>query len=159
MKKGLFEGVHRILVEKVLQAWFLLQRGYNELIFGAKWSNDVVFSIMIFFYLSWLLLLWVFFFISWTNYYLDVLIITNERVIDIEQLSLFARDIAEVGLHNIEDIRVAVVGVIPTLFGFGNLFLQTAGASREFVIKNIPKPLEIKDLIVRAQHKKGLSNM
>ncbi len=38
----------------------------------------------------WLLFIWITFFVIWTDYYLDILIITDKRVIDIEQQGLFS---------------------------------------------------------------------
>lgn len=96
---------------------------------------------------GWWLVLWITFFISWTNYYLDVLLITNKRVVDIEQIGLFARDLAEVRLENVQDIRVEVIGILPSLLDYGNVHIQSAGATKEFLIKNIQDPHGAKDLI------------
>ena len=103
----------------------------------------------LFLWIAWLLFLWVFFGVSWTNYYLDTLLVTNKRVIDIDQIGLFARDVAEVRIAKIEDIRVEVLGIIPSFFHYGNLHIQTAGESREFIIHNIPRPQKIADAISR----------
>ncbi|MEK7083160.1 MAG: hypothetical protein AAB972_03225, partial [Patescibacteria group bacterium] len=35
-----------------------------------------------------------------TNYYLDILIVTDQRIIDVEQLGLFARDVISAPLQN-----------------------------------------------------------
>ena len=81
-----------------------------------------------FFYLVWLELSWIMFTIAWTtNYYLDIVLITNRRLLKIEQRGLFARDIAEMRLERIQDIRVDVMGIIPSLLDFGTLKVQTAG--------------------------------
>lgn len=93
------------------------------------------------------LLLWFAFSIIWTNYYLDVLIITNKRIIDIEQLGLFARDITEVRIDNIEDVKTEIIGIIASLLNMGNLYIQTAGESREMIIKNIVDPHGIREVI------------
>lgn len=93
--------------------------------------------------------LWLIFFVIWTNYYLDVLIITNKRIIDIEQLGLFARDITEVRMDNIEDIKTEIIGLLPSLLNMGNLYIQTAGESREMVIKNIGDPHKVREIIAK----------
>lgn len=103
-------------------------------------------------YLGWLLLVWSIFFVLWTDFYLDVLLVTDSRVIDIEQIGLFARDIAELRYENIQDIRVEIGGIIATLLNFGNLHIQTAGVQKEFVIRNIPHPDQVKDIISAQQH-------
>lgn len=98
----------------------------------------------------WILCSWIVLAVSWTNYYLDVLLITNKRILDIDQIGLFARDIAEARIENVQDMRVEVVGFLASMFDFGNLHIQTAAASEEFTIKNIRHPNAIKDEISRA---------
>jgi len=110
-------------------------------IMTANWSL-VLFKASI-----WLLMVWMIFFVVWTNYYLDVLVVTNYRLIDIEQKGLFARDMAEVHLSRIQDIKVEVVGLIASLMDFGDIHVQTAGAEREIVITQIEHPHEVRDII------------
>lgn len=102
---------------------------------------------------GWLLVLWVIFFIFWTNYYLDVLIITNKRIIDIEQKGLFSRDIVETAVGNIQDVKVEVFGIVATLWDFGNIHIQTAGVSKEIVVRGIANPYEVRKKISEQYHK------
>lgn len=106
---------------------------------------------------AWILFLWVVFFIAWTNYYLDIFIITEKRIIDIEQIGLFSRDVAESRLENVEDIRVQITGVVPSLLDFGNLHIQTAGVQREFLVSDIPEPDRVRDIIAK-QHDLATQN-
>lgn len=99
---------------------------------------------------TWLLFLWIAFFVVWTNYYLDVLLITTRRVIDIEQYYLFSREIAECRLDRVQDVTVEVHGFLPTLLRFGDLHVQTAGESKEFVVRHVPHPERVKDAIFQA---------
>lgn len=103
----------------------------------------------VFFAAAWALVVWIIFFIRWTDYYLDVLLVTNERVIDVEQVGLFVRDIAEARLDCVQDIRIEVVGLLASLMDFGNMYVQTAGSAKEFAIKNISHPGAVKDAISR----------
>ena len=97
----------------------------------------------------WLLFVWVAFFIIWTNYYLDVWIITTKRIIDIEQHYLFSREMSEFNLDKIQDITVEVRGFIATLLHFGNINVQTAGTQKHFTIRHVPHPEKAKDLIFK----------
>jgi hypothetical protein len=96
---------------------------------------------------AWILALWMSFAVTWTNHYLDVLIITTKRVIDIDQISLFKRDVAELRVNNIEDIRVEVPGFLASWLKFGTLELQTAAESKSFIMHNVVHPERAKDLI------------
>lgn len=101
---------------------------------------------------AWVFGIWILFFISLTNYYLDVLLVTNQRVIYIEQIGLFARELAELRMENIQDIKVEVVGLLASLLDFGNIHLQTAGEHKEFIVRNIPGPHAAKDVIAKQCH-------
>jgi hypothetical protein len=105
---------------------------------------------------GWLLFVWMLGFIVWTNYYLDVLMVTNMRIIDIEQYHLFRYDVAEVRFERIQDIKVEVNGFLASLLNFGNITIQTSGSSKEFVIKMVHNPNEVKDIISRQQNKTPL---
>jgi hypothetical protein len=91
------------------------------------------------------------FFIIWIDYYFDVWIVTNERIVNIEQKGLFSRGISELELENIQDITVEVLGIIPTFLNYGNLYVQTAAEKERFIFKHVPDPYAIKDLIMNLQ--------
>jgi CTP:phosphocholine cytidylyltransferase-like protein len=85
--------------------------------------------------------------VTWTNHYLDVLVVTSKRLIDIDQLSLFHRDIAEVRIENIEDIQIVVPGFLASWLGYGTLKIQTAGEDVEFMVRNLRDPETLKQTI------------
>lgn len=100
-----------------------------------------------------LLIGWIIFFIIWTDYYLDVLIVTDKRIIDIEQKGFFKREVSTVRLESIEDITINVSGVLATFLDYGTLKLQTAAENREFIIHDVPHPNQIKSTIFELQNK------
>ncbi len=99
---------------------------------------------------TWLLLVWVIFFIVWTNYYLDAWIVTDRRVIDIEQHGLFNRSVSECHLDRVQDVTAEVKGFLPTFLRYGDVTIQTAGEQNRFVMRNVPDPYGLKDVIVQA---------
>ncbi len=98
---------------------------------------------------AWTQLVWMFFFIAWTNYYLDVILVTNKRVIDIEQIGLFSREIADLRLENIQDIKVEIAGWIYSFLKIGHLHIQSAGQSKEFLLRDLPEVQEVKNIILK----------
>jgi uncharacterized membrane protein YdbT with pleckstrin-like domain len=97
----------------------------------------------------WLLGTWMLLFTIWTNYFLDTWVITDKRIIDIDQRTLFNRAVSTIRVERIQDARVEVNGFLPTLFGYGNLRIQTAGADDEFIfIDGIPEPERVKNVIM-----------
>ena len=89
-----------------------------------------------------------FLFYFWADYYLDMWIITTERIIDINQLGLFSREISEIPLRHVQDVTIEVHGIIETFLKFGTIKIQTAG-EREFTIDTVPRLYEAKDLILK----------
>lgn len=86
-------------------------------------------------------------FFIFIDYYLDVWIITDQRIISIEQKGLFNRVINEVRYERIQDITSVVPGLFATYFKYGNILIQTAGESERMALKQIPDPIETRRLI------------
>lgn len=106
----------------------------------------------LFFYFLWLLLLWVGIFIVWTEYYLDVWVITNNRLIDIDQKALFVRQVSTLYLEKIEDITITSDGFLESMLGFGTILVQTAGEKEEFVMHGVSDPDGVKEVLFRYHH-------
>ncbi|MDD4333275.1 MAG: PH domain-containing protein [Patescibacteria group bacterium] len=109
----------------------------------------IAYPLTIIFLSSYYLFLWLFFFFSFIDYYLDVWIITNERIIDIKQEGFFARTIAELRLYRLQDVTSEVKGIFSTLLGYGNVYAQTAGEKQRFFFKDVPRPEKIRDLLIK----------
>lgn len=86
--------------------------------------------------------------VTWLAYYLDVWIITDHRIIDIEQYGLFHREISEIALDRVQNVTIEIPGFIPTVLNFGNLKIKTAGEG-EFTISEVPECYRAKDLILK----------
>jgi hypothetical protein len=99
-----------------------------------------------------LIFIWMTFFVIWIDFYFDVWIITNERIVNINQKGLFSRVVSELELENIQDITTEVYGMIPTFFNYGNLYVQTAAERERFLFRNVPDPYRIKDEIMNLQN-------
>jgi len=99
------------------------------------------------------LFIWNLFFILWIDFYLDAWIVTNERIINVNQKGFFNRDISELKLTKIQDVTSEIIGVVPTLLKYGNIYVQTAGEKERFVFFQIPNPNEVKNTIVQLQER------
>lgn len=103
--------------------------------------------IMSFFILSF----WLGVFVMWIDFYYDVWIVTDQRIISIEQLGLFRRDISELEHGKIQDVTTEIHGVIPTLLKFGQVYIQTAGEKARFTFKQVENPVMIRTVIMALQ--------
>ncbi|MFA4845320.1 MAG: PH domain-containing protein [Patescibacteria group bacterium] len=90
---------------------------------------------------------WLFAFLEFTDYYLDTWIITNERIINIEQEGLFNRTASELDLASVQDATAEIRGILQTIFTYGNVFVQTGAEKARFHFKNIDNPEHVKELI------------
>lgn len=109
------------------------------------------------------LFIWLLFFFSFVDYYLDLWIITNERIIDIQQKGFFSRIIAEQRLYRIQDVTSEVHGFLPTVLKYGDVHIQTAGAKQRFLFHEVPHPEDVRNMIIklaeRSKRKHWAQNM
>lgn len=97
----------------------------------------------------WFLIIWMTLATIWTNYYLDTWIVTDRRIIYIEQIALFRRKVVTLRMERVQDVADEAHGVIETLLRFGTLRIQTAGPTGEFtVIEGIPNPDRVRNKIL-----------
>ena len=93
--------------------------------------------------------LWLYGFLVWIDYFFDVWIITNERIVNIEQRGLFTRDISELQFESVQDVTASVSGLIPTMLNFGDVSVQTAAEKERFIFRQVPDPFAVKDIIMQ----------
>lgn len=79
-------------------------------------------------------------YVKWLNEELDLIIVTNERVISHDQIDLFHREICETTLNQVQDVRGVENGLFASLFHYGELEIQTAAKDIVFNIKNVGSP-------------------
>lgn len=104
------------------------------------------------FFLSLLLpVLWAVIFLIITYYYLTYWAVTNQRTIYVKLAGLFNLSYASVYHDRIQDIVVSIKGILPSVFHFGNLQIQTAGEVGQFIFDQIPEPEIVKQVIFEAQ--------
>ena len=100
------------------------------------------------------LLLWVRFFTSWSDHWLDAWVITNRRIIDIEQIGFFRRQVSSFPIDRIQDVTYDVAGVLAMWLHFGNIRIQTASISEDLVMKQVPFPEDVKEHLMSVLNNK-----
>lgn len=86
---------------------------------------------------------------------LNILAVTTLRIIDINQRGFFERHVAEATYEKIQDVRYTIRGFWQTLFSFGTIVVQTAGATTNLELSNVRHPVEIQRLIADVQARAG----
>ncbi len=89
------------------------------------------------------------------NYTQSVFVVTNHRIINVEQHGYLHRKILETELHQIQDISSQSDGISRLIFKYGNLMIRTAGVSTgsEIVVKDIPNPYDVQQKITAIRHR------
>lgn len=94
------------------------------------------------------LLLWMRFFALWSDHWLDVWLVTDQRIIDIEQKGFFSREVSSFPLERIQDVTYEVHGLIATWLHFGDVRVQTASISNDFIMRQVPFPDLVKGSVM-----------
>ncbi|MBP9727951.1 MAG: PH domain-containing protein [Candidatus Moranbacteria bacterium] len=105
------------------------------------------------------LFLWLYGFLVWIDYYFDVWIVTNERIVNIEQKGLFNRHISELRFSRVQDVTSSVDGLVPTMLNFGDVYVQTASEEDHFVFRQVGDPFAVKDEVMRLARQASRDDM
>ncbi|KPJ84990.1 hypothetical protein AMJ57_04850 [Parcubacteria bacterium SG8_24] len=137
-----------------LLARFIINAALPHILTDATWRPAILLLASAYY-----LLIWLFFFTQFVDYYLDAWIITDDRVVSVEQHGLFSRTVSELDLAKVQDVTSEIHGVIPYIFNFGNVYVQTAGEKERFVFEQVPKPHEVRkhilELVEKDRRKQG----
>jgi len=101
-----------------------------------------------------ILVIWIYSFLIWIDYYFDIWVITDKRIINIEQTGLFSRKVSELKFEKIQDVTTEVRGFFQTVIDYGDVRVQTAAEEKHFLFRRISHPYEVKNLIMKIQEKK-----
>ncbi|MFH1840555.1 MAG: PH domain-containing protein [Candidatus Shapirobacteria bacterium] len=95
----------------------------------------------------WYFFVFAYFFEHSLRWYYNVLIVTDQRLIDVDFPSLLYREMTEARLDHVEEVSSRKGGYLRSLFDFGDVLVQTAGAIPEIEIKDVPDPEYVTKII------------
>jgi len=111
-----------IIISIYLSMWF------------TAWSNFIV---IIFVMIASVLL-----YVEWLNNELDMYVITNKRIIGIDQISFLNRTVSECSLADVQEVNSKTKWVLANLFDYGSVTIQTAWNASNFHMSIVPNPLK-----------------
>ncbi len=79
------------------------------------------------------------------------LIVTDRNITQILQYGLFNRKVSQLNMVNVEDVTSAQKGLFSTIFGFGELIIETAGEQSNFHFTYCPRPGYYAKVILNAR--------
>jgi len=95
----------------------------------------------------WYLLTLAIFIENFLSWFFSVNIVTTKRVIDVNFDSLIYRKITDAELAHIEDVTVQMGSVVRTLFGYGDIVIQTAAEIPNVTFEAVPHPDEVERIL------------
>jgi len=93
--------------------------------------------------LTWYLITSAFIIEKFLNWFFNVNIITDERIIDVDFYSLIYREISDANIDQIQDVTVEVGGAIRTFLNYGDVLIQTAAEIPKIKFEAVPRPDEV----------------
>jgi membrane protein YdbS with pleckstrin-like domain len=121
-------------------------------LYPVLFTGDMIFPLAVLLACTYYLGIYLFFYAQFIDYYLDIWVVTNDRIVDIEQLGLFSRTISEVDLFRIQDVTTDVHGFFATIFHYGNVSIKTASANINIVFRNVSHPNKIRESLIHLSH-------
>ncbi len=90
-----------------------------------------------------------FYFENFVDYHLDIWVVTDQRIVSIEQNGLFRRVISEVNILQIQDVTSEVNGGLQTFLDFGQVYIQTAGQTARFIFEEVAHSAEVAKVVLQ----------
>lgn len=81
------------------------------------------------------------------------LIVTDRNITQILQRGLFNRQVSQLNLVNVEDVTSVSNGLLSTIFGYGEINIETAGEQANFKFTYCPRPNYYAKVILEAREK------
>ncbi len=119
----------------VYALWGLMMSMFLLWIFGFT-TPIVLLNVIFWMYYS------MFLYINWLNHELDLIVVTNNRVVCVEQKSFLNRTVGECTLDKIQEVGVETKGILANIFDYGTITIETAGSTNNFDMTFSPHPME-----------------
>ncbi|MCW1908825.1 MAG: PH domain-containing protein [Candidatus Saccharibacteria bacterium] len=80
----------------------------------------------------------------------NVLYVTSEKIAEVRYLSIFNRRVTQLNIGKVEDLTVNQRGILPRIFNYGNILIETAGETTNPDFTYVPMPNDVSKSILQA---------
>ena len=80
--------------------------------------------------------------VMWLNNELDLYVVTNKRIIWIDQVSFLNRKVSECSLKDVQEVNSSTRWFFANMLNYGSLTIQTAWTMSNFHMSIVPDPLQ-----------------
>ncbi len=84
----------------------------------------------------------VFMYIEWINHELDMYVVTNSRIIWIEQVWFLNREVSQCALNDVQEVNSKTKWFFANMLNYWDLTIQTAWNASNFHMEYTPDPLQ-----------------
>ena len=102
-----------------------------------------------------LLMVWNIIAILWTNYFLDMVVVTDRRLFHASQFNLAHREVHEWDIHDVRHVGVRITNVLESFFNYGALEFDMKGSREPVVFERVPNPEYISAVILKQDDRYG----
>ncbi len=81
------------------------------------------------------------------KWFYRVFIVTDERIIDVDFISMIYKDVSTTKIDKIEDITSTTSGFFSSIFDYGTVIIQTAATQQEIQFEDVPQPAKVTALL------------
>ena len=134
-------GLVILLVNSFFTFWFWQKGLEGQIFYGAVWALGL-----------YLVLYGALF--NRSNY----LVVTNERIFDIQRESLFSETLATLNFTDLVDVVVIKKGFLPTILNYGLITLHPRDGKFTFEIEKVPKPGRVQNLLFERREAANRNN-
>ena len=144
-KEEILETIREVWVTKfsriaIIIIWFIVPFFFMFPLFGEGVFGVVFFFTLVF---SALIIGWRWY-VQWNQ---TVFVITDRRIVDVEQKGFFDRVVSELPFTHIDDVSFRVKGFVPTLLRYGTITIRTRGSAADLEFERAKYPERLHDLI------------
>lgn len=126
----------------------------NSILDISNTANAILNTLISVYYLALLVAAYIVFIL----HYLNIHIVSEDRIVDIDQTGLLYREVSELNIETIEDVSSQKKGLLGNIFNYGTVYVQTAGAVERFEFDNVAHPDKITTIILHLYEQHGGKN-
>ena len=89
----------------------------------------------------------------WYSWWNTIVILTNERILLIDQRGALSRTVSEVPVAKIQDVSFKTKGLFQTLLNYGAVAVKTASSEDVMRIPNVGNPYQLHQEIMKVAQK------
>lgn len=149
----IFARVHWFFSVRLFTLYVLALAGPGALLlllafFNLSFESRFVRDVLLFLYCLYALFCTASFFVRWMKMYLDYIIVTRVRIVDVNTKRIFSVSSAETLISEVVDVSVTSRGYIANKLHFGTLTIQTKATKGLFQQQHVPNAEAVRSRIV-----------